>query len=179
MAVRTGNVHIRQELHVQTDDAGAVAAGATQGAGIVGEIACLIAARLRVRRFGIELAQLVMRARIGRDRRADVDANRRRVDELDMRDAVGRNGADMRWQCAASDVASSAGIRLSSTMVVLPEPDTPVTTVRRPLGISTSSGLTVWMESVERWIVPFAKSVSFSVQQRSFVSAVPARKGPI
>ena len=157
MAVRTGNVHIRQELHVQTDDAGAVAAGATQGAGIVGEIACLIAARLRVRRFGIELAQLVMRARIGRDRRADVDADRRRVDELNMRDAVGRNGADMR----------------------LPEPDTPDTTVRRPLGISTSSGLTVWMESVERWIVPFAKSASFSVQQRSFVSAVPARKGPI
>ena len=172
MAVRTGNVHIRQELHVQTDDAGAVAAGATQGAGIVGEIACLIAARLRVRRFGIELAQLVMRARIGRDRRADVDADRRRVDELDMRDAVAGSALP-------AMVASSAGIRLSSTMVVLPEPDTPVTTVRRPLGISTSSGLTVWMESVERWIVPFAKSVSFSVQQRSFVSAVPARKGPI
>ena len=30
-------------------------------------------------------------------------------------------------------------------MVVLPEPDTPVTTVSRPFGISTSSGLTVWI----------------------------------
>ena len=46
--------------------------------------------------------------------------------------------------------ASSAGTRLSSTIVVLPEPDTPVTTVSRPLGISTSSGFTVWMEDVDR-----------------------------
>ena len=46
--------------------------------------------------------------------------------------------------------ASSAGIRLSSTMVVLPEPDTPVTTVSRPLGIVTSSGLTVWICVVAR-----------------------------
>ena len=30
-------------------------------------------------------------------------------------------------------------------MVVLPEPDTPVTTVSRPLGMATSSGFTVWI----------------------------------
>ena len=46
--------------------------------------------------------------------------------------------------------ACSAGIRLSSTMVVLPEPDTPVTTVSRPFGISTSRGFTVWIRSVDR-----------------------------
>ena len=51
------------------------------------------------------------------------------------------------WLCAmdGDTVASRAGMRLSSTMVVLPEPDTPVTTVSRPFGISTSSGLTVWI----------------------------------
>ena len=47
-------------------------------------------------------------------------------------------------------LASSAGIRLSSTMVVLPEPDTPVTTVSRPFGMSTSSGWTVWICDVDR-----------------------------
>ena len=41
------------------------------------------------------------------------------------------------------------GTRLSSTRVVLPEPETPVTTVSRPLGISMSSGFTVWMALVE------------------------------
>jgi len=42
-----------------------------------------------------------------------------------------------------ADRALSAGINDSSTIVVLPEPDTPVTATRRPRGISTSSGLTV------------------------------------
>ena len=37
----------------------------------------------------------------------------------------------------------NAGIRLSKTKVVLPDPDTPVITVNLPLGISTFSGLTV------------------------------------
>ena len=76
-------------------------------------------------------------------------------------------------------VASSAGTRLSSTMVVLPEPDTPVTTVSRPLGMSTSSGLTVWICAVDRWIVPFANSASFSAHVRCFASALPERNGPI
>ena len=39
--------------------------------------------------------------------------------------------------------AFSAGTRLYSTIVVFPEPDTPVTTVSRPFGISTSNGFTV------------------------------------
>ena len=85
--------------------------------------------------------------------------------------------------CAGSGLplifASSAGIRLSSTMVVLPEPDTPVTTVSRPLGISTSKGFTVWTRFVDRWILPFAKRSSFSAQARSLLSAAPERNGPI
>ena len=38
---------------------------------------------------------------------------------------------------------ASAGTKLSSTSVVLPEPETPVTAVIRPRGICTSSGCTV------------------------------------
>ena len=42
------------------------------------------------------------------------------------------------------------GTRLSKIRVVLPEPDTPVTAVSRPLGMSTSRGFTVWMVPVDR-----------------------------
>ena len=48
----------------------------------------------------------------------------------------------------------SAGTRLSRISVVLPEPDTPVTTVSFPFGMSTSSGFTVCMAAVDRWIRP-------------------------
>ena len=75
--------------------------------------------------------------------------------------------------------ASSAGTRLSSTIVVFPEPDTPVTTVSRPLGMSSSKGLTVWMLPVERWIAPSANISPVPAHRRSFVSAFPERNGPI
>ena len=54
--------------------------------------------------------------------------------------------------------ASSAGIRLSSTIVVLPEPDTPVTTDSRPFGNDTDRGLTVWTAEVVMRISPRANS---------------------
>ena len=74
--------------------------------------------------------------------------------------------------------AASAGTRLSRISVVLPEPDTPVTTVSRPLGMSTSSGLTVWMASVERWMRPSANS-SAAGRFRGAALACPPRNGPI
>ena len=37
----------------------------------------------------------------------------------------------------------NAGTSVSNTIVVLPEPDTPDTTVRRPRGMSTNNGCTV------------------------------------
>ena len=46
--------------------------------------------------------------------------------------------------------ASRPGIRLSSIRVVLPDPETPVTAVSLPFGISVSSDFTVWMGPVER-----------------------------
>ena len=56
--------------------------------------------------------------------------------------------------------ASRPGIRLSRIRVVLPDPDTPVTTVSRPLGMSTSRGFTVWMAPVDRWTRPYWNSSS-------------------
>ena len=57
--------------------------------------------------------------------------------------------ASMYFTCAGSFCplvfAFSAGIRLSSTIVVFPDPETPVTTVSRPIGIRTSKGCTVCM----------------------------------
>ena len=74
--------------------------------------------------------------------------------------------------------ASRPGIRLSSTRVVFPEPETPVTRVSLPFGISTSRGFTVWIAEVERWILPKAKRSSAFVLSLTEI-AVPERKGPI
>ena len=63
--------------------------------------------------------------------------------------------------------------------MVLPEPDTPVTTVSRPLGISTFKGFTVWMAAVERCILPSANSSPAQTRSLTWISAVPARNGPI
>ena len=62
--------------------------------------------------------------------------------------------------------AFSAGIRLSRIMVVLPDPETPVTAVRRPRGSFTSRACTVWMGSVAMRIVPFSKRRSRGVRFR-------------
>ena len=75
--------------------------------------------------------------------------------------------------------ASSPGIRLSSTIVVLPEPDTPVTTVSLPFGISTSRGFTVWIALVERWITPRSNIFSACVCSRTGKFVFCAKNGPI
>ena len=66
---------------------------------------------------------------------------------------MGRQGASL------PTAASRPGTRLSRIRVVLPDPDTPVTTVSRPLGRSTSRGFTVWMAPVDRWMFPLGKEV--------------------
>ena len=57
----------------------------------VGEIAGLETLLPGVRRFGVELPQLVVDARVGRHGRAHIDADGRCVNELDVRDALGAN----------------------------------------------------------------------------------------
>ena len=77
-------------------------------------------------------------------------------------------------QCAASP-----GIRLSSTSVVFPEPDTPVTAVSLPLGITTFSACTVWIGHVSMRIVPSRNTSAALARLRIFICPVFVRKGAI
>ena len=72
--------------------------------------------------------------------------------------------------------ASSAGTRLSSTRVVLPEPETPVTTVSRPLGMSTSSGFTVWMAAGGQANAARLRTVSSALGARPHAVSSPCRR---
>ena len=98
----TGNFHIGQKLHVQTDDAGAVTDRAAQLACVVGEVARLVAQPPGIGRAGKNLAQLVVYIGVGRHGGAHVDANRRCIDELYLRDAVGLDGPYVGRQRLAS-----------------------------------------------------------------------------
>ena len=102
-ALGARNLHIRQELHIQTDNACAIADRAAQLAGVVGEIARLITKALRIGGAGKNLAQLVMDVGIGCYCGAHIDADGRCVNQLDLTDAfclhrlhVGRQGAARR-----------------------------------------------------------------------------------
>ena len=103
-AVRAGDVHIRQELYIKTDNAGSVAAGATERPGVVGKITGLVAEGFGIRRLRIKLAQLVVDACIGCHSGADVDADGRGVHELDVCNAVGIDCADVGRQRTAADL---------------------------------------------------------------------------
>ena len=57
--------------------------------------------------------------------------------------------------------------------------ETPVTTVSRPFGILTSSGLTVWIVSVVIWICPRENSSVSEMRGRRAAFSSPDRNGPI
>ena len=76
------------------------------------------------------------------------------------------------WPVAA---AVSAGISVSSTSVVLPEPDTPVTAMSRPLGISIAKGFTVWSPLDSRWMRPRSNICSAGVFGRAATRAASER----
>ena len=75
--------------------------------------------------------------------------------------------------------ALSAGTRLSSTSVVFPEPETPVTTVSRPFGISRPSARTVCSGFVRSATRPFANISSRAARLRAAAGSRSARKPPI
>ena len=75
--------------------------------------------------------------------------------------------------------AASAGMRLSSTSVVLPEPDTPVTAVRRPRGMAVSSGFTVCSAPVASSMRPRANTSSAGMRSRTRTVSAPDRKPPM
>ena len=75
--------------------------------------------------------------------------------------------------------ASMPGTRLSRIRVVFPEPETPVTTVRRPLGIFTLSGFTVWMAPVEREMAPCSNKSFSWITGRRRLAYSGFRKAPM
>ena len=72
-----------------------------------------------------------------------------------------------------------AGTKLSNTMVVLPDPDTPVTTVMRPIGISRSRGCTVWIRDVRILMAPLSKMDPSRTLSRTMTSSFPERYPPM
>lgn len=82
--------------------------------------------------------QVVEHPGVGRHGGADIDADGCRVDDIDSFDSVGVDLLHMLGQ-GSFVVGSERGTRLSRTRVLLPEPDTPVTTVSLFRGISVSS----------------------------------------
>ena len=108
-ALGAGNLHIRQKLHVQADDARPVAHGTAKPSGIVGEIARPVSESLRVRRPGVNFAQLVVDIGIGRHRGADVDADGRRVDQLDAPDSFRFHRFYMLRQLLSRDMGLQGG----------------------------------------------------------------------
>ena len=83
-ALRTWNIHIRQKLYIQTDLPRTVTYRAAQLSCIVREIPCFIAARLCILGAGKFLPQLIVHIGVGRYRRAHIDPDRRRIDQLCM-----------------------------------------------------------------------------------------------
>ena len=75
--------------------------------------------------------------------------------------------------------ALSAGISDSSTIVVLPEPETPVTATSRPRGISTSSGLTVCNWLVVMRIRPRSNTCGSATRSRMRALTLSAKNGAI
>ena len=94
-AVGAGDLHVGQELDVQTDGTGAVADRAAQAAGVVGEIPGLVAQLFGVGGAGVELAQFVVDVGVGGDGGPDVDPDGGGVDQLDLGDAGGLQRADV------------------------------------------------------------------------------------
>lgn len=72
-----------------------------------------------------------------------------------------------------------AGTRLSSTIVVFPDPDTPVTTVILPTGILRSRGCTVCIGPVVILIVPRENRDSSAARLRTTGSIPPEMYGPM
>ena len=100
-AIGAGNVHVGKELHIKRHLAGAVAGGAAQLAGVVGERARLQARGFRLLGASERAAQVVEHPAVGGDGRAHVRTDGRCVDELRADDADGVDPAHAGGQCFA------------------------------------------------------------------------------
>ena len=134
-----GDVDVGQEVHLDLDDAVALAGLAAAALDVEREAAGLVAARLALGQAGEPLADRREGAGIGRGVRARRAADRRLVDVDDLvdvlepLDAVVRGGG-LRGAVELARHRACRACRPAS--VDLPPPETPVTQVNRPSGIS-------------------------------------------
>ena len=134
------DVHVRQEMHFHLDDAIALAGFAPSTLDVETETAWFVAPRAGFRDLGEDFAdrrkQAGVRGRIGAGRAADrtlVDVDHA-VDVLESFNAIaGRRVGRKRHSTCERRTEYS----VSLISVDLPDPDTPVTQVIRPRGIST------------------------------------------
>ena len=142
-----GHVDVRQEVHLHLDHAVALAGLAAAALDVEAEAARLVAARARFLRAGEQLAdrreQPGVGGRVGARRAADralVDVDHL-VEVLQPVDGVVRRRRSS--VVAPFSAVAATGNSVSLISVDLPEPDTPVTQVNRPSGISTVDVLQV------------------------------------
>ena len=149
MACRAFDIDVRQELHVERNRSRAVARRATQLASVIGECPRFQTDGPRSICFCERASKIVMDAAICSDGGTYVRADRRGIDKMCLGDTPSASRSRTCVDCGDLSIRDcKAGINISSTIVVLPEPDTPVTAVSRPRGISTDNGPTVCRRSV-------------------------------
>ena len=133
-----GDVDVGQKVHLDLDDAIALAGLAAAAFDVEGEAAGLVAARLGFGQAGEQFADRREGARIGGRVGARRAADRRLVDVddlvemLDAFDAVERGGGF----AGAVEAARQRLVERVDHKVDLPEPETPVMQVKSPKGIS-------------------------------------------
>ena len=140
------HVEVAQELHLDFLEAGAAAALAAAAPGVEGKRARGQALRHRVGQAGEEFADPVVDAEIKNRRRARGARERRLVDHHDLADAM-RAGHAFAGAGFLALLEPRAREQVLVEHVVderdLPEPETPVTQVKTPSGISTSMFLQI------------------------------------
>ena len=87
-AIRAGDIHIRKKLHVKAYHPGTITGRASQFACVIGEVTILVAVLLRVRSLGEDFPEFIMDIGISSYGGADIDTDRRSVDELYLTNSV-------------------------------------------------------------------------------------------
>ena len=95
VAVRTGDVHVRKELDVKADAACAIADGATERPGVVGEVTGLAAGFPGTGSPGKDFPEFIVDVGVRGDGGAYVDTYRGGIDQFHLPDPFSLDGLDM------------------------------------------------------------------------------------
>ena len=141
-----GDVDIGQEIHLDALQPVALAGFAAPALHVEAEAAGLVAALARFRQHGVEIANGREQPGVGGGIRARRAADGRLIDSITlsmMLDALDGSRARRARRASRRSRCASARYRISFTSVDLPLPETPVTTISRPSGNSTSMSLQI------------------------------------